>query len=479
MDNNTVYEVLVQCSDEPIRTPNAIQEFGFLLVTDCTGKLLHVSDNILEFQSALFVNCMGQSVFEYLKIDRSFLENSHSQSFQTFQLQNSDEIFYGYINSFGELYGIEIYKDNSFYNMNLQELNLSNHLAQNTTLKQFCDEVASHIFSITQFDRVMIYQFDQNYNGSVISEAKKESVDSYMGHHFPADDIPAQARALYLENLIRVIPNASYVPIPISPTSKEFLNLTHSTLRSVSPIHCEYLKNMDVKASMSLSLIVDGYLWGLIACHSKEKHSIHPLLRNRLEKEILVINQNLVQKIDQEQIQEMQSLQKKHEELMCYLNNDLTIDKKSILQTLQSLLSADGVVLLHNDNHRTLYGITLSNEEIDKIVELCANKPFFVSSTLKSYLPSISHQVMGIIMLDQRLLFTREEIVQTLLWAGKPQKIKKYEDDIVYFSPRESFKTFKEIEQGKSAPWSKAQLSIAKKVHTLLPQILELFEESK
>ncbi|MEQ1492991.1 MAG: GAF domain-containing protein, partial [Terricaulis sp.] len=126
------------------------------------------------------------------------------------------------------------------------------------------------IRGVLGYDRVMIYQFAQDGSGKVICEAKRSDLEGFHGQYFPATDIPQQARRLYVQNRIRVISNANCERMPIVPeydASGEPLDLSMAHLRSVSPIHCEYLRNMGVGASMSISVVVDGALWGLIACH--------------------------------------------------------------------------------------------------------------------------------------------------------------------------------------------------------------------
>ena len=134
-----------------------------------------------------------------------------------------------------------------------------------------CDALAAGVRQLTGFDRVMVYRFDPDWNGEVIAEDKAIDVHSYRGHAFPASDIPEQARALYLQNAVRLIPDAGYVPSPIIPAilrqTGQPIDLTNATLRSVSPIYLEYLANMGVVGSMSVSIVRDGRLWGLVACH--------------------------------------------------------------------------------------------------------------------------------------------------------------------------------------------------------------------
>ena len=139
-----------------------------------------------------------------------------------------------------------------------------------TSLASIYREVARQVRGLTGFDRVMVYRFDDDGAGEVVAEAANHGLAPFLGLRYPASDIPAQARALYERNYLRIIADVDAPAIPIVPAlSPEgaALDLTMSTLRSVSPIHLEYLRNMGVGASMSISIIVDGELWGLIACH--------------------------------------------------------------------------------------------------------------------------------------------------------------------------------------------------------------------
>src|SRR3954454_3507416 len=140
-----------------------------------------------------------------------------------------------------------------------------------SSLQELYGITAEAVRTLTGFDRVMVYRYDADHNGEVVAEAKLPELNSFLGLHSPASDIPAQARALYERNWIRLISDVRYTPSRLEPvdlpTTGQPLDLTYSTLRSVSPIHCEYLQNMGVGASMSISLLRDDKLWGRIACH--------------------------------------------------------------------------------------------------------------------------------------------------------------------------------------------------------------------
>ena len=146
-------------------------------------------------------------------------------------------------------------------------------------LARLCERAATVFRSLTGFDRVMIYRFLEEDAGQVVAEARAPGFKSFLHHHFPASDIPKQARALYIRNRTRSIPDAAYVPAPLRPAGFETLDLSDVGLRSVSPIHVRYLRNMNVAASASISIVKDGVLWGMIACHHDTPRRLSPELR--------------------------------------------------------------------------------------------------------------------------------------------------------------------------------------------------------
>ncbi len=144
-------------------------------------------------------------------------------------------------------------------------------------ISELAQEAARQVTILTGFDRVMVYRFHPDGSGEVIAEVAKKGLETFLGLHYPASDIPQQARALYTRNWLRIIADIDAKPVPLVSTathSASLLDLSMSTLRSVSPIHVEYLQNMGVGASMSISILRDGKLWGLFACHHYSPHHV-------------------------------------------------------------------------------------------------------------------------------------------------------------------------------------------------------------
>ncbi|MEG8015189.1 GAF domain-containing protein [Sphingomonas sp. 22R3R2A-7] len=146
-------------------------------------------------------------------------------------------------------------------------------------LQALCEQAATAFRTLTGFDRVMVYRFLDDESGRVIAEERDPALHSFLHHHFPATDIPKQARALYIRNRTRAIPHAVYAPAVLRPAGFEALDLSDVALRSVSPIHLRYLTNMGVAASASISIVKDGLLWGMIACHNMTPRGMAPDVR--------------------------------------------------------------------------------------------------------------------------------------------------------------------------------------------------------
>jgi chemotaxis family two-component system sensor kinase Cph1 len=242
-----------------------------------------------------------------------------------------------------------------------------------TTLPAFLDAIAGEVRALMGFDRVMVYQFEPDDSGVVIAEAKIEALDPFLGLHYPASDIPQQARALYLRNWARLIPDARYTPAPITPTVNPItgrpLDLSFSTLRSVSPLHLEYLGNMGVVASMSLSLVVEGKLWGLIACHHREAKYLPHALRSVCELFAQMMSLQLGEKIAKaEQVDRLRA-KRIHGELVEAMVREESVNEALIHNrpNLADYIPSEGVAIWW-DGEATLLGHTPTEDQIRALV---------------------------------------------------------------------------------------------------------------
>ncbi|HYH74115.1 MAG TPA: SpoIIE family protein phosphatase [Nocardioides sp.] len=347
-----------------------------------------------------------------------------------------------------------------------------------SSLQGLYDITAQAVRTLTGFDRVMVYRYDDAYNGEVVAEAKAEHLNSFLGLHYPASDIPAQARALYEKNWIRLISDVDYVPSRVQPAdhpvSGRPLDLTYSTLRSVSPIHVEYLKNMGVRASMSISLLRDDKLWGLIACHHYDGPHAPPYA-TRAAAEFLgsTLSLRLVDRAAEDEVH--RALQVRS--TLAWLTAAALDEDRPLVETLLGspslldLLPADGVVV-RLQGRTGSRGAVLPPSVADAVAAWAGatGEDVVASESLSQDAPALGDPVepaCGVLALPlpegQYVVWFRGEAVRQIDWGGDPHNkaIAEREGDEVRLSPRKSFERWRETVRGRSEPWTPQQLAEA------------------
>ena len=339
------------------------------------------------------------------------------------------------------------------------------------TLTELYDTTARAVRELTGFDRVMVYRYDEDYNGEVVAEAKQEDLNSFLGLHYPATDIPAQARALYEKNWIRLISDVDYTPAPlvpdIDPASGTPLDLTYATLRSVSPIHVEYLQNMGVRASMSISLLRNGRLWGLIACHHYAGPHLPPFA-TRAAAEFLgsTLSLRLVERFEGDQLQTHLVAQAVLGKITAATLDDDEPLAGALFGSpdLLDLISADGVVV-NIQGDRQIRGSVPGPDVVSAVAAWARDSRDEIASTdsLADALPSLDvdpQLAAGAFVLNlpdgQYAAWFRSEVLHQVDWGGDPHNkaIAVSEGDEVRLSPRKSFERWREVVRQRSDPWS-------------------------
>lgn len=337
------------------------------------------------------------------------------------------------------------------------------------------------------YDRVMIYQFGPDGAGKVLSEAKRPDLESFLGQYFPASDIPQQARILYLKNTIRIISDANCVRVPVVPevdASGEPLDLSFAHLRSVSPIHCEYLRNMGVGASMSISIIIDGVLWGLIACHHYSPRTLSMTQRVAAEMfgEFLSLHLHALNNK-----QSLETATRARVMLDGFLRRASGLEQigdilRDRLDEFGQFIPSDGQGVWI-DGQWTGKGATPPPEAMPELVRFArtaAEGSIWATHHLAAALPgaeSYSADAAGVLIvpLSQRprdyLFFFRRELVRTLEWAGNPEKT--YESGPLgdRLTPRKSFAIWKETVRQQSAPWSDVERQFGEAARAALVEV--------
>lgn len=337
--------------------------------------------------------------------------------------------------------------------------------------------LAREIRELTGFDRVMVYRFDPDWNGEVVAEERREDLNPFLGLHYPATDIPAQARRLYTVNWTRLIADIGYAPVPLCPVfdpeTDAPLDLSFSTLRSVSPIHIEYLSNMGVTASMSVSIVVEDRLWGLIACHHYSGPH-RPSQDARAAAEFLgQVASQIV--LDRERADEREAALET-QATMAGLTARISASTLSPLESLiddpelLTLMGADGAALCF-DGVITTRGTVVDDETLTRIAEALRSPLSYATSTdqIATLLPDLDGQAgaAGVLRIgsvaDRWLLWLRPEQEQVVDWGGDPTNklLSATEGPEVRLSPRKSFEKWRQVVRGRSLPWTSWQLEAA------------------
>ncbi len=343
---------------------------------------------------------------------------------------------------------------------------------------------------ITGFDRVLVYKFDAEWNGQVIAEDRDEAFPSYAGLWFPASDIPEQARELYRINRLRLVADVDYQPVSIEPQVNPFtsqpLDLSFATLRSVSPIHIEYLQNMRVGASMSVSVVQDGHLWGLISCHHGaarlvpfEKRTACDFLGQAFALQLTAAEEasnyakRLKLKLIESQLLTLMSQEEQFVDGIMKQPGDLL-----------KITGAQGAAIIF-DGKCLLFGVTPSEEAVRAIPEWLADHQhteLFHSDCFSSLLPNADeylHTASGVLAISiSRLyrnfvLWFRPEVVQTLNWSGNPNKpVEQDVNGLARIHPRKSFEAWKQTVRGRSAAWDPTEIEAAGNLRKLILEIV-------
>lgn len=508
---------LTNCEREPIHIPGSIQPRGVLIaVSDPDFVVEQVSENLAELIGIPWRDALGRPLEQVLGRAAAEAVVRSASAFGDLRERNPVEIT---LDVDGDpvpvdalLHRAAIHRDGggdeparsslvvelepargprpfSFPNTYQAVRSTIGELNRASSLQELYDITARAVRTLTGFDRVMVYRYDADYNGEVVAEAKTAELNSFLGLHYPASDIPAQARALYEQNWIRLISDVDYAPSPLHPpahpVSGRPLDLTYSTLRSVSPIHVEYLGNMGVRASMSISLLRDDRLWGLIACHHYSGPHAPPYA-TRAAAEFLgsALSLRLVDRAEEDEVRRALEVRS----TLAWLTAAALDEDRPLADTLLGspnlldLLSADGVVVrLHG--HTGTLGAPLPPAVADAVVGWAAGRGDDVVATdsLQLAAPELGIPVeaaSGVLVLplpeDQHILWFRGEVIRHIDWGGDPHNkaIAAREGDTVRLSPRKSFERWRETVRGRSEPWSTHQLAEAAELRTHVMEAL-------
>jgi chemotaxis family two-component system sensor kinase Cph1 len=502
---------LINCDQEPIHIPGSIQPHGVLLVLseeDFTIKQISANTvSVLKRKADALLGqpigiLLNESHIQMLREEVSVIDRNDQNAFLkninplrlTIEVDGKETQFNGIVhtNNAGMMLELEPFSEEDalsfthFYDLSRKSLFA---LQSADELEELYQVAVREVRVLTGFDRVMLYQFDDEWNGDVVAESRDEEVDSYLGLHFPHTDIPAQARALYLVNWLRYIPDATYEPVPLLAyeSSQVPVDLSHSILRSVSPIHLEYLANMRVQATLTISLIKDNQLWGLIACHHNSPIYLPYQMRIASEYigQILSLQLSLKQKSEDQAMG--LTLRRIHSMLIENITRkgDYRANFTHLKKETLALTNATGAAICH-EGAITLIGATPSEEEVDQIYDWVSQRldeqdSLFQTNQLgKHYAPAANFvdTAAGLLAVliakpqQSYILWFRREVVQEVHWGGKPDKFYQQEENgVIRLHPRKSFDLWKQRVEGLSQDWSEEHITMARELSNAIKDI--------
>jgi light-regulated signal transduction histidine kinase (bacteriophytochrome) len=360
------------------------------------------------------------------------------------------------------------------------------------SLRALCDETAKIFREIAGYDRVMVYRFDDAGHGEVFSEQREAHLEGFLGNRYPASDIPQIARRLYIRNRVRVLVDVEYQPVGLdprlSPVTGQDLDMSLSFLRSMSPIHIQYLKNMGVGATLVASLVVGGSLWGLVACHHYSPRALQFEIRSVCE---------LLAEAVATRIAALESFQESQAELSVRRLEQRMIESISsegdwrgaLFDNSSSVLEpvgAGGAALIFEGQILTTGEVpgTLELREISRWLDQKTREPVFATISLGLDEPAfaaVTEVASGLIAAPiskspgEYLMWFRPERIRTIVWGGDPFKPVVVGNDPMDLSPRRSFSQWHQLMEGNSEPWTAADLSAARLIGTTVADVVLQF----
>ncbi|MCW5734076.1 MAG: GAF domain-containing protein [Enhydrobacter sp.] len=491
---------LTNCDREPIHLLGSVQPFGFLIaVSAADWTVIRASRNVFEWIHVKPEELFGRPLDQFFSHDAIHTIRGHLQT----------AIF---TSAVARAFSVPILPDGSSFDLAvhvsgdavviecercIEEQSVNSgalvramiaRLQQTPDLRTFYRVAAREMRGLTNFDRVMIYRFDHDGSGEVIAEAARGGLESYLGLHYPASDIPRQARILYERNWLRIIPDIGAKPSPVEPAldaEGQPLDLSMSVLRSVSPIHIEYLQNMGVGASMSVSILREGKLWGLFACHHYGTHTV-PFERRTAAELFGQMFSLLMESRERDSEAGYEARARKlHNQLVTVMAGEATRFESIVahLDEIADLLSCDGIGV-SVAGRSTLQGMTPTVEQFAGLIgHLNGQEIAEVHATHEisaAYPPArqFADKASGLLAVPlsrparDHLVFFRKEMTRTVNWAGDPNKPVTVGPLGARLTPRKSFELWRETVQGQSIPWQPVDIRIAESLRVSLLEVI-------
>jgi light-regulated signal transduction histidine kinase (bacteriophytochrome) len=482
------------CAAEPIRIPGGIQPHGALLVLDPkTLSRLQASANLTEISGlslaqgesladvADAVHLVGE-LKRWLTADDPVLLRTVTVGAHLLQV-------FGHIMSQGVVLEFEDpprSEGETLEGLYPRLRRFMDSTTQGADVRAIAQAAVREVRALTGFNRVMLYSFDAKGDGTVLAEDGDGVLPSYLNQRFPASDIPPQARALYVQNRIRLIVSSDYTPSPIEPTQSPVdgrpLDLSQAALRSVSPVHLEYMRNMGTGSSMSISVIVEGELWGLISAHSRSPRQVNAQVRTACDILGQVLSLQIEAREQAERTAQRLALKEVETELLARLTMSPNFEIGLIdnARLWHGLTNAAGAAVVRDGRVKTA-GATPSVDEIRRLADLLdrRGRDLLVTESIAELLPqaeSYAATASGMLAISisqlhpDYVLWFRPEVVRTIDWGGDPRKPMEPGSDRLH--PRKSFEMWREQVRLHSLPWTRAEVESATSFRTAIQDVV-------
>lgn len=504
-DPATFHVDLTNCDREPIHLLGRIQPFGILIAVSMDWLVQHVSANIGETVGRAPDTLLGAPLAEVLPgasihalRDRLQLLAPGSGSERLFGLDlfGDGRVFDVAVHISGRSIVIEAEPAAapSATNAGMLVKGMIARIERCATLPALYHECVRQLRALTGFDRVMLYRFADSGAGSVVAEALRRGLEPFLGLHYPATDIPRQARALYVRNPIRIIADVDAPTVPVVPATDPHgavPDLSLSLLRAVSPIHIEYLRNMGVAASFSISVVIDGRLWGLFALHHYKARRLDMELRSTAE----LFGQVVGLLIEGRLAKQMREAEEMARETCDRVVGRLVSTAPSVEDLIEfaadfrDLIAADGFAVWADGAARTIGTCPFPDDMpgLARFLNRAASSRVYTTEELGAVHPPAAgwtERVAGLLAIPisrtprDYLMFFRREIVETVTWAGNPQdKPAEYGPNGPRLTPRKSFEAWQETVRGRSAPWTASEAKSAEALRVAILEVLLRFNE--
>lgn len=498
--SNTNYDASF-CATIPLHNTNAIQPHAALFVVNVTDfRVIQISSNV-DYWLGISTDAILNQPLENI-VEQKCMENIRDKyarsyfkyvvpEYITLHSYNGEISYLGRIHEKENYLLIEVEFVNEisqrkpFVNAYQKFQEVAVRLNQCTGIDELIILASQEIKRISGFDKVMIYSFDEKWNGLVIAEAMEKGMESYLGLKFPASDVPKQARDLYLRNPYRIIPDRKYKRVPLipelNPVTNGPTNLTDVKSRSVLDVHLEYLGNMNVEASMSTRIIHNESLWGLIACHHREAKllsfeecAVFEMMSNVISSKL----SSLTNQFRANERTKLNALLREISSKIILFDNLLNVFKKYASE-IKTLLSGDGLAICW-DGEIVSSGTAPTADQIKKLLPWLRTKDFQVgidiTSLPEAFEPATEYASVGsgILILPIQpydgnfILAFKMEAVKTVSWGGNPENAITFDKNSTHYHPRNSFAIWKETVRLTSTPWTDEQLIAAERFRNIV-----------